>query len=152
MRLKRWHLRAWRYGSWNGGREWPVHLQQRTHLVAVDRAGVCHEPTPALQKIGAILPLPHTRKTVVNICELSGGVPKSCFQRQPQCLRRASVLEIEQHLHGCQGARSIAARFQEVGSSNFRADSFCIWQRALPRSRQWRASQGRKPILRGRCD
>ena len=31
------------------------------------------------------------------------------------------------------------------------ADNFCIWQRALPRSRPCRASQGRKPIRRGRC-
>ena len=28
---------------------------------------------------------------------------------------------------------------------------FCIWQRALPRSRPFRASHGRKPIRRGRC-
>ena len=30
--------------------------------------------------------------------------------------------------------------------------TFCIWQRALPRSRPSRASLGRKPIRRGRCD
>ena len=29
--------------------------------------------------------------------------------------------------------------------------NFCIWQRALPRFRPCRASQGRKPIRRGRC-
>ena len=30
-------------------------------------------------------------------------------------------------------------------------DNFCIWPRALPRCRPCRASQGRKPIRRGRC-
>jgi hypothetical protein len=30
------------------------------------------------------------------------------------------------------------------------AEIFCIWQRALPRCRQFRASRGRKPIRRGR--
>ena len=32
-----------------------------------------------------------------------------------------------------------------------RRSNFCIWQRALPRSRPCRASHGRKPIRRGRC-
>ena len=32
-----------------------------------------------------------------------------------------------------------------------RRDNFCIWQRALPRSRPCRGSLGRKPIRRGRC-
>jgi len=30
-------------------------------------------------------------------------------------------------------------------------DNFYIWQRALPRCRSRRMSQGRKPIRRGRC-
>ena len=29
--------------------------------------------------------------------------------------------------------------------------NFCIWQQVPPRSRPSRASQGRKPIRRGRC-
>ena len=29
--------------------------------------------------------------------------------------------------------------------------NFCIWQRALPRCRPFRGSQGRRPIRRGRC-
>ena len=29
--------------------------------------------------------------------------------------------------------------------------NFCIWPRALPRCRSFRASLGRKPIRRGRC-
>ena len=48
------------------------------------------------------------------------------------CISQASALEEERH-------------------DNFRAVNFCIWQRALPRSRPCRASPGRKPIRRGRC-
>ena len=33
----------------------------------------------------------------------------------------------------------------------FRADNFCIWPRALPRSRPSRASLGDKPTRRARC-